>query len=109
MQNGLFVLEGIEPLCNARYNCLKTETKESDSSIRTDVSPNPVLEELVVKTENSGIYQIFDLQGYERMSGTLEATSENRISVRDLQAGLYLIHIFQGQKNHSVHKWIKLN
>ncbi len=109
MQNGMFILEGIEPLCNARYNCLTTQVKESGTHLKTQVNPNPAYEDLYVKTEASGEYRIIDLQGQVKMSGILEAHSENRISVRSLQAGLYFIHTFLAPNQHQVHTWVKIN
>lgn len=100
MQNGLFVVEGIEKLCNSVYNCLKVSTHEKFRNDELHVYPNPAEENLMVllpgsiQAEN---YAILTLTGHTIQTGILRS-SKMEVPLNQLQAGMYILIIYTKQQ-----------
>lgn len=60
------------------------------------IYPNPVGPELFIKVDEPAgkcIYKIFDITGKLVLEGSLSDSSENRITTRHLDRGVYLLHL----------------
>lgn len=100
MQNGLFVLEGIENLCNTVYNCLKVASKDERSLVNVLVYPNPADDYLNIQLPEGvydGTYAIVDITGNTVSSGSLGGPKIN-LHIGQLKKGLYILMIQSRQQ-----------
>lgn len=94
MQNGLFILEGIEQVCNKTYNCLPVNTQQVIESHHFQISPNPVCDRIYFSTEIPfALYHIcvYDING-NKINQTF-TLSDNSISVDQLNPGFYILEM----------------
>ncbi len=102
MQNGLFVVEGVEKPCNAVYSCNPVNTADFNSKSTIKISPNPVKEEIKLEFE-------LELLEYQVLGSTGQIYSSNKFShgrqiktirVDDLAPGFYLLKLIT--KDHQL-------
>jgi choice-of-anchor B domain-containing protein len=96
MQNGLFVLDA-----KAAYG-LKTNTQELDNQA-IDVSPNPFSNEIKIKTDVKGLYNVtvFDLTGKEMFYEKNVDISQKTINTSNFPSGMYVLLIANETKMFS--------
>jgi len=101
MQNGLFVLEGIETLCNKTYNCLPVDVDNESSEFSISLKPNPVHHTLQIEIQGyvpTPVHvKLYHSNGQHVKS--VELPSDGRLDVQDLPPGFYFIEFNLKNKN----------
>jgi hypothetical protein len=108
MQNGMFVVEGPEKVCNPQNVCNTTGLDPIKSEDEILVFPNPSSSDLMI-TAIPGIKNIWILntQGSLVYSKTVNSLSELNIETSEWLSGMYLIKAGLNNGNYKVIKWIK--
>ncbi len=108
MQNGMFVVEGPEKVCNPQNVCNTTGLDPIKSEDEILVFPNPSSSDLMI-TAIPGIKNIWILntKGSLVYSKTVNSLSELNIETSEWLSGMYLIKAGLNNGNHKVIKWIK--
>ncbi len=112
MQNGMFVVEGVEKPCNVVYSCesIPTDTK----TIETEFSmfPNPASHQLSIALENiasASNYQITDISGQVLIDGKFETDRiQHFIALDNLVPGIYIFKSFAKGQVISTNKFVKV-
>ncbi|MBK9107720.1 MAG: choice-of-anchor B family protein [Saprospiraceae bacterium] len=100
MQNGLFVVEGIEKLCNSVYNCLKVSTHDNLENKGLQVYPIPADENLKISLPESMVaetYAILSLTGLPIQTGTF-TTTKMEVAIDRIMPGMYVFVIYTKQQ-----------
>jgi choice-of-anchor B domain-containing protein len=112
MQNGMFVVEGLEKPCNAVYSCQPVTTKTNTLNANFTFYPNPVSDFLNIQNEN-GLslvkYEIINSNGVEVQKGSLhDGTSIHSINVDKLLPGIYFLNLYVNGQLYSNNRLTKL-
>lgn len=114
MQNGLFVVEGVEKPCNIVYSCRQSTSVKNDlHSKEFQYYPNPADETLIIKTPDSFSrinLKIYDLSGKLQLrTDEIQNKHEMKISIKDLPDGVYILKIIADGKALATSSLIKVH
>jgi choice-of-anchor B domain-containing protein len=91
MQNGLFVLDGVESECVEEKGCAPITTSVSDNVKELTVSPNPTQDVIMLSgVTTQKIVQLTHLDGMSVKLVSIQSGS-NQIDISDLPSGMYII------------------
>ncbi|MBK8484563.1 MAG: choice-of-anchor B family protein [Saprospiraceae bacterium] len=97
MQNGLFVVEGVEKPCNVVYSCNPVATNSFDKSLRVNIFPNPTQHGIQIKTPflyHAATFEISDITGKLLKKGIIQSIeSNNTIPLDELESGYYILKL----------------
>ncbi len=98
MQNGLFLVEGVEKPCNVVYSCESQPTGTQSFDTDYTIYPNPVNQHINIHFKNNSDilhYKISDVSGNIILQGLLNKDNhQNSISLEGLQPGIYILTTF---------------
>ena len=113
MQNGMFVVEGVEKPCNVVYSCQSLPTKTNSVNLDFSIFPNPVNDQILFNLENYSSqcsYQILNLSGNILARGPLDNySSYHSISVKDLASGIYIFRTYVNGQVYSNSRLVKVH
>ncbi|MGB5032604.1 MAG: choice-of-anchor B family protein [Saprospiraceae bacterium] len=109
MQNGMFVLEGIEKPCNELKSCASAVSNHHIQHIELAIIPNPAKEYIEISWDAASevhSYQILKIDGSVlESSTTTQGTKRIKIDVSNYLPGLYLVRVVNTYGS-SIHKII---
>lgn len=112
MQNGLFVVEGVEQACNAVYSCQELPSNTNTFTQERIVFANPVKDEIrfYLESKVSQVsFQILNIAGNILIQANLDAyKNQHSISLSDLLPGVYLFKAFVDGRPYSCTKVVKV-
>ncbi|MBV6473067.1 MAG: hypothetical protein JPMHGGIA_01338 [Saprospiraceae bacterium] len=111
MQNGLFIIKGIEDACNKVYNCTTVDVGAVFRSDQIQLQPNPATDAIHVRytgPEHLISYRIFSTTGMPCMEGTLQSGITGHISIERLPAGIYHLRAGAASKPIASVSFVKL-
>jgi choice-of-anchor B domain-containing protein len=111
MQNGLFVVEGVEKPCNVVYSCPTVVSNEDVVQSELRIFPNPAENQITVEMFIPGdnyTYDVFDITGRLMFSGKFEKNNEKTISIDKLPSGMYLLKVHANGRKYSTSRFIKV-
>lgn len=113
MQNGLFVVEGVEKPCNAVYSCNPVGTSDGILNGSVKLYPNPASHIVNIETDlnlNFQECQIFDARGVFIESSKIENHSNSlQIKLDDLPIGYYWLKLITSDHRQVVTSLSKIH
>ncbi|MBK8296534.1 MAG: choice-of-anchor B family protein [Saprospiraceae bacterium] len=113
MQNGLFVVEGVEKPCNAVYSCNPVGTSDGILNGTVKLFPNPASHTVTIETDlnlNFVECQLFDARGTFIESTKIENHSHSiQIKLDDLPIGYYWLKLISADHRQVVTSLSKIH
>lgn len=112
MQNGLFILEGIEKLCNPVHNCLPVWSDQSQTNNELSLYPNPTQDYIRLSSTDLLDFQSYTITsttGQLLLSGKFLNTSIKTIELHSLNPGMYFLKVLASGKEPISRSFIKMN